>query len=959
MKSIFKHFLPILFLLVNYGAVAQNQAREKLLLDFGWKFAYGHPFDPAKDFNNGTSYFSYLTKAGYGDGAAAKNFDDRAWRDINLPHDYAVIQPFSEKGSFSHGFKAIGRNFPEVSVGWYRKTFQIPKEDLGKKITVSFDGVFRNSIVWLNGHYLGTELSGYDSFEYDLTDYINYGGENVIAVRTDATMEEGWFYEGAGIYRHVWLNKSNKLHVASNGTFVRTEMDGSTAKIKVRTTLINQDVAPRTFLLKQQVLNRDGKILESQQSASITLKPLEHKDIEQVILLRNARLWSLDDPYLHRLQTIISESGKIVDNYLTKFGIRTIRFDANEGFFLNGKHIKITGTNNHQDHAGVGAAMPDELQYFRIRKLKEFGNNAYRCSHNPPTPQLLEACDSLGVLVIDETRLMGINDYHLNTLKKLILRDRNHPSIISWSVGNEEWGIENDVVGARIVGTMQNFAKSLDSTRAITAAISGGVGVGISTAVDMLGYNYIRHKDTDKHHATFPQQLSWGTEEGSTVTTRGVYVDDLEKHYLSNYDRPQNDHFFSLEDGWKYYVKRPYLAGMFIWTGFDYRGEPTPFGWPSVTSYFGMLDLCGFPKDYYYYLRSWWTQKPTIHIFPHWNWSGKEGQNIPVWVYSNADEVELFLNRKSLGKKQMPKNGHLSWEVAYVPGTLEAIGYKNGKREINDVVKTTGEASNIRLTAHQNSIKANREDIAVITVDVLDKNKLHQPTASQEIEFSIEGPGKLIGVGNGDPTSLENEQFLSEIQTFEIANLQEKLSETKIEESAVSDLAKQSGWQKAFADERLQAFGEKYASVLYKGEFNLPANYTDGTFKFFFNSIGKQQSVYVNGKQLASNIAQSKNGNTFDLDVALLKEGKNEVLILTTPLTKKQSWETVNSNPGLIQMVVPAPAWKRKLFNGLAQVIVQSTGGTGDIILKAKAPGLKEAILKIPALPAPQRPAIP
>ncbi|MBC8051984.1 MAG: glycoside hydrolase family 2 protein [Sphingobacteriaceae bacterium] len=942
----------------SFAQPKANASREHLLMDFGWRFSFGHPSDTKKDFDNGTGYFSYLAKAGYGDGPAAAGFDDRSWRKLDLPHDWAVEQGFDPKASFSHGFKAIGRNFPDASIGWYRKSFKIPAGDLGRRIHIAFDGVFRNSIVWVNGHYLGVHPSGYLGFDYDITDYLNYGGDNVVSVRVDATMEEGWFYEGAGIYRHVWLNKLDDLHIVPDGTYVNSQLKNNSATITAESTLINEGKSAKSFSISQEVLDAEGKKIASGQQNNLVLKPYETRDFSVAMQVSNPKLWSLENPYLHKLITTIKQGEDVLDRYETTFGIRTMRFDVNQGFFLNGKHVKLKGSNNHQDHAGVGAAMPDGLQDFRITTLKKLGSNAYRCSHNPPTPELLDACDRLGMLVIDENRLMGITPTHLLDMKRLMLRDRNHPSVISWSIGNEEWGIEGNITGARIAATMQTFVKSIDTTRFVTKAVSGGVGNGISTVIDVMGYNYIATKNTDEHHKKFPWQMSWGTEEGSTVTSRGIYVDDKKNNQLASYDKAQNSHFYSLEKGWKHYAERDYLAGMFIWTGFDYRGEPTPFSWPSTGSYFGMVDQCGFDKDYAYYLRSWWGDQPTIHVFPHWNWAGKEGQEIPVWVYSNADEVELFLNNKTLGRKIMEKNGHLEWSVKYTPGTLRAQGYKNGKATIKDEVKTTGASVSVGLASNLKSINANREDIAMITVDLKDKNGLRIPTATNEISFTIEGPGKIIGLGNGDPISLEKDRFFETISTVNLSNLKEKIVgsfENLPETAAFFD---DSNWQKAFTDERTEAFAQSSKYIVYRSSFDLKESDLKAAVTLFYNSIGKQQSIFVNGKELAKNLPENRKGDTFKLDPSILKAGTNSIVIVTTPLFKRQSWESVNSNPGLIQVVKPAEQWKRKLFSGLAQVIVQSTGESGEITLTAKASGLKPVQLKIQAQPAKHRPVI-
>lgn len=950
--------IPFLLFFFIYPALVFPQftsnIREHITIDQDWRFAFGHPFDTSKDFNTGTGYFSYLAKTTYGDGAAASDFDDRSWRKLDLPHDWAVEQGFSEKASYSHGFKRIGRAFPETSIGWYRKKITIPQRDLGRRIHIAFDGVFRNAIVWFNGHYLGTHPSGYLGFEYDVTDYVNYGGENTIAVRADAMMEEGWFYEGAGIYRHVWLNKTNSLHVPADGTFVSTtKLSNASAQLASKVAVVNEGSKSYQFKIVQTVLDAVGKSIATTTIDKLQLKPMETKEYETNLTIDNPKLWSVDQPYLHKMVTTIYAGNVLTDTQTTTFGIRTVYFDANKGFFLNGKHLKIKGTNNHQDHAGVGVAMPDALQDFRIATLKSFGSNAYRCSHNPPTPELLEACDRLGMLVIDETRLMGIASTQLSELKRMMLRDRNHPSIISWSIANEEWGIEGDIKGARMARTIQDYAKTIDTTRGITAGISGNWDNGIATAVDVIGYNYIKHggkETTDKHHREFPHLASWGTEEGSTFATRGIYFEDNEKQFKPAYDFPQSPIAHSIEQGWKHYDARDYLAGMFIWTGFDYRGEPTPYQWPATGSYFGMLDQCGFYKDDAWYLKSWWGTEPVLHLLPHWNWKGKEGQLIDVWAYSNCDVVELFLNKKSLGKKTMEKNGHLEWKVKYQAGTLEAIGYKNGKKTLTQTVKTTSDAVALGLQSNVKTIQANGTDIALITVDTKDKSGLFVPTSEDEVAFSISGPAKIIGVGNGKPTATEPDQFLEKITVVPILNLKEKIVNSISEASETVDNLDISNWDNAFKDSRDTIFEKKVNALVYRTDFELPENFKESKITFFYNSIGKSQSIYINGKQIANAIPENKKGDSFILDKATLRSGKNSIVIVAEPLTYKYNWNPVNTNPGTIQLISPAATWKRTLFSGLAQVILQSTGDAGQITLTATSKGLKKAIIQINAI---------
>ncbi|HTO05309.1 MAG TPA: beta-galactosidase GalA [Opitutus sp.] len=739
--------------------------RERVNFDADWRFAFGHPFDPAKDFNHGTNHFSYFTKAGSGDGPADPKFDALSWRELDLPHDWAVEAPFHSEGSQSHGYKSIGRNFPERSVGWYRKTFEIPASDLGRRIAIELDGVHRDSLVWVNGFFLGRQHSGSTSFRYDVTDYLNYGGANTVAVRVDVTMEEGWYYEGAGIYRHVWLTKTAPLHVAHWGTFVTTNLseDFSHADVTARASIANEGTVAATFQLEQTILGPDGGSIATETRSALNVAAGETLDFSVVLPIAQPRLWSVETPTLHRLITIVrDETGTVVDRYETPFGIRTIRWDPNKGFFLNGKPVRLKGANNHQDHAGVGVAVPDALWEFRIRRLKEFGSNAYRCSHHPPAPELLDACDRLGMLVIDENRLMGSNPEQLGPLEAMIRRDRNHPSVILWSVGNEEWSIEGNEKGARLTATMQAFVKRLDPTRAVTVAISGGWGNGSSVATEAAGINYLGNLGkagftSDSWHRHRPDQILLGTEECAFTQTRGIYFDDRGACHLRAYDWDPSDWGSSAEQAWSHYAGRHFLAGMFVWTGFDYRGEPTPFAWPAIGSQFGLFDTCGFPKDGAFYFRAWWRDEPLLHVFPHWNWAGREGREISVWAHSNCDEVELFLNGQSLGRKPMTKYSHLEWPVTYTPGTLLARGYRNGALVQTTQIETTGAPAKLALTPDRTTIKADGADVVVFTVSTIDAQGRHVPTANSLVKFSVTG-GRIIGVGNGDPSCHESDK---------------------------------------------------------------------------------------------------------------------------------------------------------------------------------------------------------
>jgi beta-galactosidase len=953
-----KYFFLALFLLVGIIQLfsqteSKPSGREHLLMDFGWKFSLGHFGNFDNDFKSGTGYFTYFAKTGYGDGPASSDFDDRAWRSLDLPHDWAVELPFSGEASHSHGYKTIGWKYPENSIGWYRKSFDIPNSDLGRKISVQFDGVFRNSIVWVNGFYLGHEQSGYAGFEYDITDYLNYGGKNVITVRVDASLEEGWFYEGAGIYRHVWLNKTNPLHIAQYGIFASSEMIGPDAEITARVTIKNDGKTTENFRIEHSLVDVSGKTVASGTVEKLNQKPVVSQEYYCKMKLTNPNLWSPDSPYLYKLKTKVLSGEKVVDQMETNLGIRTIRFTADEGFFLNGKHLKLLGTNNHQDHAGVGSAIPDALQEFRISSLKAMGSNAYRCSHNPPTPELLDACDKLGMLVIDENRLQGINQEHFDLLKRMILRDRNHPSIITWSLGNEEWAIESNIKGTRITETMQRFAQTIDSTRRYNVAISGGCGNGSSATIDLMGFNYLSQCNIDEYHTKFPNQPGIGTEETTGCGTRGIYADDKSNGHMAQFDRTGG---VSIERGWQFYDERTWLSGLFFWTGFDYKGEPNPLSYPAVSSEFGILDACGFPKDAFYYLKSWWSTEPVLHILPHWNWKGQEGKEISVWAYSNCDQVELFLNKKSQGRKPMPKNGHIEWLVKYAPGTLLAKGFKNGKEIIRGIVETTGNATAIQLIADRTSIKSDGEDISVVTVRLNDTKGLNVSTANDEVSFNLEGPGKIIGIGNGDPASHEPDRFIETVSSVKISRMSELVLRSLDSWPAVASTASESDWKPAFRSNRNQDWRiYKDSLIALRGSFEL-LDLNDKTIvKLFAKSIVSNQTIYINGHLLASNL-KLKDNQAFKLDPASIKKGKNEFVVIGQRFRKKSEWDEPNNNPGIIQVLVPAPQWKRKAFNGLAQIIIQSAKQSGEIILTAQSEGLTPAILKISSNVAVLRP---
>ena len=734
---------------------AQN-VRETIRLDDGWKFALGNAADPKKDFGCGTEYFNYLTKANsiHNEGPYVAKFNDSAWQEVRVPHDWVTTLPYANAASHSHGYKTVGYKYPETSVGWYRKTINIPASDLGKHIALQFDGIFRNAQVWFNGFYMGTEPSGYATQVYDVTEYVNYGGNNLICVRADATLEEGWFYEGAGIYRDAWLLKSAAVGVAPFGTFVYAELKQpyDKAVIHVETEVNNHSLTTQQCEVSHRLLDADGREVAKSAPSTVTLKAKQTLNSELLTMNLNApHLWSPADPYLYKVETTVKVDGRVTDVYETSTGIRDIEFDADRGFLLNGKPLKLKGVNLHQDHAGVGAAIPDALQAWRIKQLKKMGCNAYRASHNPMTPALLDVCDREGILVIDENRLTGINEEHLRLLERMIKRDRNHPSVILWSNGNEEWGMENTVQGTRIAAAMREYTHLLDPTRHSTIANAGGREM--IKGLDVVGFNYIVQNDVDNRKKNNPTWKIVGTEETTGCGTRGWYFKD-EKYpgRMVSLNRTMEQKYENIiERGWKFYDERPWAAGLFYWTGFDYRGEPNPLSYPAHDSEFGILDYCGFPKDEAYYLKSWWTDEPVLHIFPHWNLQGHEGEEVEVWAYSNCDEVELTVNGKKLGRQPMPRNGHLKWKAVYQPGKVVAVGYKNGKRILTEKIETTKPAAKIVVKADRQMITADGRDVSVVTIELHDQNGRIVPDACNMLKFTLEGNGRIIGAGNGDP----------------------------------------------------------------------------------------------------------------------------------------------------------------------------------------------------------------
>lgn len=651
MKQVFATLICALCIVQSsFAAETGGEKFGGVVINNDWTFAMGNAASKELDYTHGTEYFTYICKvqsSNHSHAPIMPEFDDSSWQKVSLPHDWAVDLPYSPEASHSHGYKCIGWRYPENSVGWYRKHIEIPAEDKGKQFFIEFEGIYRDSEVFCNGFYLGGERSGYASSVYTLTPYLNYGGDNVIAVRCDASLEEGWYYEGAGIYRNVRLYKSGPVSMKHYSLKIsQKKTDGSiwtvsdgTADVYVDESCIDLD-----YILADAAVNRNKVTRE-----------IEIRDAEGRRVERAERRWSIDSPYLYTLTVRLFYDGELSDVVMRRFGVRTLEFSSEKGLLLNGVAVKLRGANMHLDHAGVGVAVPDELWRYRISRLQEYGFNAVRTSHNCASVSMLDLCDEMGVLVIDENRQFGVNQEQLRQLRNMIDRDRNHPSVILWSVGNEEWAVEHGEKGVEIARRMSEAVHGMDRTRPSTYGNAGGPD--LVKGVDVFGYNYIVQNPVDEYHRLYPEKCAVGTEETSGAGTRGVYRTVPEKGWMVPLNRIDTlGRVNVIEYGWKFYKARPWGLGLFYWTGFDYRGEPNPMKWPATGSQFGIFDYCGFPKDEAFYLKAAWRDEPSVHI------CGPYGGE--VWVYSNCDEVRLYESGKSLGRQKMPHDGHLVWKVS-------------------------------------------------------------------------------------------------------------------------------------------------------------------------------------------------------------------------------------------------------------------------------------------------------
>lgn len=712
------------------------------------------------------------------------------WKAVKIPHDYSISGSFKKDNPGNSG-----TGYLPGGLGFYKKTFKV--KDTTKITFIQFDGIYMNSEVWINGHYLGKRPNGYSSFEYELTPFLNYGDTtNKLLVKVNNTKQpNSRWYSGSGIYRNVWLKTVDKLHIINNGTFITTpKISKKEADINIEITITNKFKEVKSAKITTTIFKDNAAI--NSVSKTVKFDVNSNKTLTQNLKISNPILWSIDAPELYKATTEIKIDNKLVDKYDTPFGIRTFKFDLNKGFVLNGKQTKIKGVCLHHDLGPLGAAINTRALERQLQIMKEMGVNAIRTSHNMPAPEQLDLCDKMGFIVMNESfdiwkenkspydYALYWDNWHKKDLEDFIKRDRNHPSVFIWSTGNEV--IEQWRGDATIANKLYKIVKKLDSTRPITIGMNPPVNmsntdvttqfdvtynnVSKSDGLDLVGYNYA-HQTWEYHKKNFPNKPFIATETTSGLQTRGSYdfPSDEKKSWPVRWDIPFNEGnpgntssafdqtstpWGSLhETSWKIIKKHDFLSGMFIWTGFDYIGEPTPYIWPSRSSYFGIVDLAGFPKDVYYMYQSEWTDKDVLHVFPHWNW--KKGQTVDVWAYyNNADEVELFVNGKSKGiKKKEKDNLHVMWRIPFEAGILKAVSRNDGKIVLEKEIKTAGKPSKLKLSADRTTIKADGNDLSFITVDILDKEENIVPTANNLIKFELIGDGEIVGVSSGDPVN--------------------------------------------------------------------------------------------------------------------------------------------------------------------------------------------------------------
>lgn len=719
----------------------------RLLMDEGWRFHEGDVFVPAPA-NHHETYLS--VKAGNARGAAAMDWDDSDWPVVRLPHDWASAQPFVQSANVSQGYRSRG-------IGWYRRSFRLAEADRGQRFELQFGGIATACTIWFNGSVVARNSSAYNSILIDITPFARFGeADNVISIRVDADVMEGWWYEGAGLYRHVWLARRPAVSIATDGVHCDPRRIDGRWQVPVAVTLESIAAAERDVTVSIVLRDKAG-VQVAQGLVPATVAPLNQAEARLTLAIDHPQLWSVDNPELYTLEVmLVGPDGE--DMRHVPIGFRTIRFDADQGFFLNDRPVKLKGVCLHQDHAGVGTAVPDALLAWRLARLKDMGCNAIRCSHNAQSEEFYALCDRMGFLVMDENRIFNPAPENMAQLRWLVRAHRNHPSIILWSIFNEE-PMQGTHEGVAMLRRMHAAVRALDDSRPVTAAMNGAFHdpVNVSQIVDVVGFNYYPG-DYDRFHADHPDLPITSSEDTSAFMTRGAYASDPAAHVITSMDREAADWGGTHRNAWRDIARRPYVAGGFVWTGFDYHGEPTPYAWPTISSFFGILDLCGFGKTAYDIRRAQWIDEtPIIGIAPHWTWPGREGQEIDLLVTSNADRVRVRINGKVIAEQQCDRIMGVTLKAVYQPGVIQAEALQGGKVVARVAHRTAGKPVALRLTPARKALRSDGEDAIAFTVDSVDASGLHVPTSAAQVTFALIG-GTLIGVGNGDPNSHESEK---------------------------------------------------------------------------------------------------------------------------------------------------------------------------------------------------------
>ena len=832
-------------------------------------------------------------------GAANRFYKYSNWEKIDLPHDFAVsLQKTLDANVFAGGFpnthadrfRSLGKSNAEkvFNIGWYRKEFTLGEEYRGKRLFIEFEGIFRDAMIWVNGTYMTRHTSGYNSLIFEITDHIRVNEENSIAVRVDSDQVEGWWYEGSGIYRNVNLYVAESIYFKPRKTFVRTNMEGN---VNADAVLVNDTAEDIEKTVLAQIIDKSGKIV-AESSANVTVEAYEESFFNVKMKVDSPELWNIDEPNLYTFR--ISVSDEVED---TAVGFRSFRFDADKGFFLNGKHIKLRGACVHQDFGGVGVALTDNLQYYKIKKLKEMGVNAYRCAHHAPSPVLLRACDELGMLVMDETRLFGSSPEAIDQLTNVVERDRNHACVFIWSIGNEEFDVQNLDWGRKLAEKAVRITKKLDDTRlTIYSGNNGDNFVGANGATDVRGINYIHNGSAswvEKYHADHPEQPIIGSEESSFVLSRGGMKNDLANGLLDTTGNVTMPWGSSLKGWTKFFEERDYLLGGFMWTGFDYRGEPNPFYQRNAVSSFGVIDLCGMEKPPFYYHKAWWTDETVLKILPGWN-HHTEGDIVTVSVYTNCESIKLTLNGRVIAEQKVEKYDAPVFEIPFERGVLAVEGIKDGV-VYSDSVKTTGETES--LAVEKVLYADGDEDIEIYEIIGLDGEGRTNPSAAEKVSLGISG-GKIVGVGNGDPACLDREQFLPYEESFEITAFECEGKTWPIPEKLGNVKSQRLDWllpkkrEEGYDDDyRIVAMYAQATDFTETKEFTSRVTGAENFEYIEFERLGGKAEIFLNGRKIGDNFTYRMPRSASDCFnrphrfYCDFTNGQNEIKVVSTAAT--------------------------------------------------------------------------